>query len=291
MQGFYAHEGSGGGGGGGGGGGFAETAGGNLMMQMGMDYGQRWYRDSSGFLAKVLPVADLKKRFRVSHRYVVVKLGMLAMPFRDKYQRMSASSDGGGFGGGFGEAAGGGDGSACEFYPPIDDPCAPDLYIPTMAVLTYVVLTAVIQGLELGELSPATMAATASFAFLLVFGEALAVKLYRSAVPGLPPVSIFDLVAVFGYLFVPVSAATALRMLCESVLGTESVLSPVLFVLPFALAASFAFFAFKTVGELLSSHGNLPPRAKPGALGFAALQLLCFWWAYTRPFGAARAAA
>jgi hypothetical protein len=236
----------------------------NFMMQMGVQYGQKMWTESESVVTRFLPMNELKKRFRVSTSYVQTKLGMMLMPFGRKFERRECD---------FGETNSGGD----DFYPPMDDVCSPDLYIPVMALITYITLTAFVMGLG-GKrgLSPQDLATTASFSCTLIFLQVLVTKVWRYVV-GLVAVSIFDLIAAFTYAFVPVSIGVIVK--CIPGLSEIGMLSMALVA---AVAGVHAFFFYKTMGELCSRQGKIPTRALPLLYAATAFQVPVIIWCVNR---------
>ena len=87
------------------------------------------------------------------------------------------------------------------FHLPRDDVNAPDMYIPAMAFITYMLLV----GLALGQRSvftPEVLGLTSSKAAAVVLAEVLAIKasFYILNIPG--EVVVLDLIAYMGYKFV-----------------------------------------------------------------------------------------
>jgi hypothetical protein len=235
------------------------------MMQMGMQYGQRVWSESERSVSRWLPLDDLRKRFHVSHSYVAAKLGMLALPFLKSFERKQHD---------FGESH---ERASVEFYPPVDDVCAPDLYIPTMGVVTYVTLYAFAIGLREQQLDAQDLGATATFCIVSILLEALAVNIWRYVV-GLVTASFFDLVAVFGYAFVSVSVSLLLGTLGLS--GFPWAWR----VVVFGLGLNFAVFLYRALRELFAKDGVVPVRALPIVYGCCAAQLPLFYYAAARPF-------
>ena len=67
-------------------------------------------------------------------------------------------------------------GAPVEGYkPPREDINAPDLYIPVMAFVTYILLSAFLSGIQ-GHFSPEDFSVTASYAFAVVLFEIIAIK-------------------------------------------------------------------------------------------------------------------
>lgn len=182
---------------------------GQMMMNAaagGLNAGQV-QQQAEGLINKFVPVQELRNRFQVSHKYVVTKVAMMLMPFRYRFKRQDANA--------------GGDGNdKTRYYNPIDDAAAPDLYIPTMAVLTYIVLTAFITGVHT-ELNPVVLGSTAWVAVFSLLVETVAVMGWRYAV-ALPSTSFIDLFATFGYIFVPVCMSVSCRFFTQIIVGAAS---------------------------------------------------------------------
>ena len=194
APGGVAGEGFGGGGGGPGGGGggpgfdsFAnEMIGNNAAAQMGLRYGKDMVQSSLG---KYLPGAhlawdSLKGYFLVDNKYVTTKMKLLLFPYRQKaWERRPAGSGG--------------------FASPIDDPMAPDLYIPVMAGCTYVILVGLAKGSNL-KFSPDVLVDVATTCIVTQLVE---VAIFKAGMhifaerPHFTP-SFLDLVAYTGYKYV-----------------------------------------------------------------------------------------
>jgi protein transport protein YIF1 len=100
--------------------------------------------------------AGMKKNFDVSNSYVLAKLGILLFPWRHKsWNRKILQTTTGGGGGGAGGAdrkatasPSNGQQQQVDWQSPRDDVNAPDLYIPLMAVVTYILVAAFHSGLQ-----------------------------------------------------------------------------------------------------------------------------------------------
>ena len=129
-------------------------------------------------------MSAIKHQFQVSNSYVLNKLRLLLFPWRHKpWSRKSIG------------------GQAEGFLPPRDDINSPDLYIPSMAIVTYVLLSAVRLGLQ-GQFKPQLLGSTTSSAFVCICIEVMLVKLacYLLNIQG--AASIVELAAYAGYKFV-----------------------------------------------------------------------------------------
>mmetsp|Transcript_11181 Transcript_11181/g.30066 ORF Transcript_11181/g.30066 Transcript_11181/m.30066 type:complete len:365 (+) Transcript_11181:53-1147(+) len=198
-----------------------------------------------------------KVYFAVSTSYVARKLLLLLFPLKNKTWTRRRLDEGG------------------PYLPPREDLNAPDLYIPAMAFITYVLLVGFISGTA-GTFTPDVMASTASLGLLVLSLEVLAIRLGLYLVRA-RPVPWLDLVAFRGYKFVGLT-----------VVLLASALNRVLFwpVLLY-LAAMMGIFLMRTYRKLV-----LVPSASAGAasvsaedtakknyflLGVAAIQFPIYW--------------
>ena len=101
------------------------------------------------------------------------------------------------------------------FALPRDDSNAPDLYIPAMAFVTYVLLAGLIYGLD-GKFHPEILGVTASWAFFLTIFECAIMKLgcYLSNIG--PEVPLLDIFAYIGYQYVGLVGTLFLGLLVNS---------------------------------------------------------------------------
>ena len=127
---------------------------------------------------------SFKKYFQVSNQYVVGKLQRLLFPFGSKsWKRTCQIND---------------DGSE-TYFPPRQDVNAPDLYIPLMAIFTYIVTVGFMAGTK-GQFSPKIISSSLSACSVAITLELLLLKLILYLINC--PVSIFDLLALISYKFV-----------------------------------------------------------------------------------------
>jgi len=158
-------------------------------MQLGqsaVSAGQQYMQRNFGTFIPGLGV--LKHHFNVSNSYVIQKLKIVTFPWRHRpwTRKMHRSEQG-----------------ASEWGPPRDDINSPDLYIPTMAFVTYILLAALQTGLQ-ERFHPEIFGVTASKALAVVIIDYVFVKLgcYFLNIQGTS--QSFDLVAYGGYKFVGV---------------------------------------------------------------------------------------
>ncbi|KAF9930068.1 hypothetical protein FBU30_000905 [Linnemannia zychae] len=133
--------------------------------------------------------AALQPYFNVSNSYVVNKLKLLIFPWRHKlWTRVLKRSET--------------TGETIGYLPPRDDINAPDMYIPVMAFVTYVLLIAVSAGTSKKGFKPEILGPTASSAMAVILLEITIIKLCVYLLNITSDVSMLDLLAYSGYKFV-----------------------------------------------------------------------------------------
>jgi hypothetical protein len=165
-------------------------------------------------LTRYLPLPVLKHYFNVSNSYVLHKLRLVLFPWRHKpwsrAHRHGAGSSAGvvtpggvsSYQGMAGEANG--TGKMQEgFAPPREDVNSPDLYIPVMAIVTYVLLVSVIRGLE-SRFHPEILGLVLSRALGIIVFEFVLIKLGCYLLNIIGEHTVVDLLAYSGYKFVGV---------------------------------------------------------------------------------------
>lgn len=160
--------------------------------QLGMQFGRSAVMAGSDYVEKNihryvnLPV--LKHHFNVSNLYVLQKIKLLLWPWRNKsWARLVTRSET--------------DGHPNGFRTPREDVNSPDLYIPAMAFVTYIVLI----GIDVGRQSkfhPEVLGLTASTATILIFFEVMFMKLCCYLLSVTTEIQWLDLIAYCGYKFV-----------------------------------------------------------------------------------------
>jgi len=159
-----------------------------LGMQLGRGVvasGQEYMQRNFGTL---FPSTNLKYHFNVSNSYVMHKLKLILFPWTHKpWARKTRRTENG----------------QSEWQPPREDINSPDLYIPVMAIVTYILLTAIHKGLE-KNFNPKILGESASRAIAVVLLDFVFVKLgcYFLNIQGSSQV--VDLIAYGGYKFVGV---------------------------------------------------------------------------------------
>ncbi|KZT35215.1 YIF1-domain-containing protein [Sistotremastrum suecicum HHB10207 ss-3] len=173
----------------------------DATAQFGMQLGQSAVAAGQEYVQKnfgsSIPFPLLKHQFNVSNSYVLHKLRILLFPWRHRpWSRRSRRSEAG----------------IQEWLPPREDINSPDLYIPSMALVTYVLLSAVLTGIQ-GRFDPQILGAASTKSIFVVIVEFLVVKLgcYLLNIQG---GTVMDVAAYGGYKFVgiiPTLLATVLK--------------------------------------------------------------------------------
>ncbi|GJE92314.1 YIF1 domain-containing protein [Phanerochaete sordida] len=164
----------------------------DATAQFGMQMGQNAVTAGQNYVQKQLgglvPIPAVKHHFKVSNSYVVKKLALVLFPWRHKpWARRTYRTESG----------------QAEWLPPRDDINSPDLYIPVMALVTYILLAALHSGLN-SRFHPEILGVTASKALAVVLLDFVVVKggCYFLNIQG--PSQVLDLLAYGGYKFVGV---------------------------------------------------------------------------------------
>lgn len=170
---------------------------GKNAMAVGQDYVQK------NFGAYFLPTELLKHQFNVSNSYVLNKLRIVLFPWRHRpWSRKVRRSET--------------NGQSEGYQAPREDINSPDLYIPTMALVTYVLMTAFLAGLK-NNFHGEVLGIAASKAFVVLLLELSFVKLGCYFLNIQSPVQIAELLGYGGYKFVGV----ILTMIASVLLGRK----------------------------------------------------------------------
>ncbi|KXJ94068.1 YIF1-domain-containing protein [Microdochium bolleyi] len=133
--------------------------------------------------------AALKHYFNVSNSYVVTKLALVLFPWRHKPWSRKQTA--------------GPNGQEGWYLPPRDDINSPDMYIPVMALVTYILLSTLLAGLQ-GQFQPELLGYNASKAGVVIILELVFLKLGSYFLNISSESQLLDLVAYSGYKFVGV---------------------------------------------------------------------------------------
>jgi hypothetical protein len=183
--------------------------------------GENYNLKSTNFLK------ELKILFKVDHYYVLRKLLLIVFPFKHstfnrKFEENSQA-----------------------IYPK-DDLNSPDLYIPVMSFVTFVLLSGITFGIS-DKFTPDLLGITSSTALFLLFLEILIIK-GGSYFLSLNSVPFIELLGYTGFKFVPLCALKVLGLLSSSTL-----LSVVVFLY---LMIAYGFFTLRTTRYLVLGDGN-----------------------------------
>jgi hypothetical protein len=166
----------------------------------------------------------LKHYFNVSNGYVVNKLFLVLFPWRHKpWSRKQAI---------------GPSGQEGWFLPPRDDINSPDMYIPVMALVTYILLSTMIAGIH-GQFNPEIFGYTATYAFFVVGVEIGILKLGCYLLSISNESQLLDLVAYSGYKFVGVIATIVVSEILNRGEGTGGWVGWTMFAYTFLANALF----------------------------------------------------
>ncbi|KAI6038572.1 hypothetical protein EDC04DRAFT_2868363 [Pisolithus marmoratus] len=200
----------------------------DTTAQFGMQLGQSAVAAGHEYVQKNFGgFIPLKHHFNVSNSYVMKKLQILLFPWRHKpWSRRVRRSEAG----------------HTEWQPPRDDINSPDLYIPLMAFVTYILISALQTGLQ-DRFHPQILGASASRALVVLLLDFLFVKggCYLLNVQSSSQVT--DLVAYGGYKFVGV----ILTLLSGLVNPSRTIY---LLVFAYAFAAN-AFFLLRSLRSVV----------------------------------------
>ncbi|KIW56939.1 hypothetical protein PV05_05551 [Exophiala xenobiotica] len=213
-------------------------------------------------LNRYISVSALKHYFNVSNSYVVRKLILVLFPWRHKpwtrqQARMTTSSTGA-------------DGTMTQqsysfnYLPPRDDLNSPDMYIPTMALITYILLSTVLAGIR-GSFHPELLGSITSTAVFVVLFEIIVLKLAMYMLSINNDSQLLDLVAYSGYKFVGVIVTLFLSEVFTGGSGTNNWVGWTLFLYTWY---ANAFFLLRSLKYVLLPDSSGDPSAMRGGSSF-----------------------
>ena len=130
-----------------------------------------------------------------------------------------------------------------EFLPPREDVNSPDMYIPLMAFVTYILLSTLIAGLN-GRFEPQLLGITFSNASVIILLELLVLWLGRYFLNINSESQTYDLVAYSGYKFVGVIVTIAVAAIFNGGKGTGGWVGWAVFAYAFMANAFFLVSVF-----------------------------------------------
>ncbi|KAJ2796546.1 Protein transport protein yif1 [Coemansia helicoidea] len=147
-------------------------------------------------VGRVVSMSQLKHHFDVSNMYVLSKLRMVAFPWLQRSWHRQAERDQ--------------TGQVVGYKTPREDSNSPDLYIPVMGLVSYVIAVGLVMG-RMGVFHPEDLGFTASSALGIVIFEVLLVKMFCYLLNVGAELQFPDIVAYSGYKFVPTIVIVALK--------------------------------------------------------------------------------
>ncbi|EGV61701.1 Protein transport protein yif1 [Yamadazyma tenuis] len=189
------------------------------------------------FGAFIPPTSNLNYYFQISNSYVLRKLRLILFPFRNKNWARLASTQG----------AGDGTQSSISYAPPSQDINAPDLYIPFMSYITYVLLWALFQGLK-GDFHPQLFGYLASQALACLIFDIFIFRVGLYLLNCVSSGSFWDIVSFSGYKYVPIIVLLILKQF----IGVGFVFYGSIC----SLAGSFALFLMRSLRFLVLPPSN-----------------------------------
>ncbi|MCJ1228234.1 hypothetical protein MMC12_004895 [Toensbergia leucococca] len=197
---------------------------------------------------RYVSVGALKHYFNVTTPYVLRKLLLVLFPWRHKpwsRQQRTAST-------------GTQDSNTYSYYflAPRDDLNSPDMYIPVMAFVTYILISTLLAGLR-GAFHPEVMGLTATAAFAVVVVEILGLKFGTYILSISNDSQLLDLVAYSGYKFVGVIVTLVLSEILNAGQGTGGWAGWTIFTYTFLANAFFLLRSLKYV--LLPDSSSTTP--------------------------------
>ncbi|CEF63232.1 Hrf1 family-containing protein [Strongyloides ratti] len=129
------------------------------LFNAAQQFGGQFAAQQKEKISQYISSFQLKYYFAVSNSYVAKKLGIILLPFIHKNWSIQVGVDG-------------------QPVTPKEDVNAPDLYIPLMAFITYVLLSGLVLGIQ-QRFSPEQLGVTASNVFIYLFLENIIIVVSR----------------------------------------------------------------------------------------------------------------
>lgn len=218
---------------------------------------QGWAKAVPGLERSML---GLRPYFAVDNTYVRRKMTKVLFPFLFKewarQEKMEVSPDG-----------------SPAFALPQHDDNAPDLYIPSMSLLTYVLLCALCYG-NAGKFSPEVLPDVTSKCVITQILEVIAIRVGFYLMEA--PVAILDLLSYTGYKYLGLSVNMVIGLTMGQLLGygNRSYYFTYLWT-----ATSVSFFILKVMANCIPRRtSTVGPKRQFMVLGFAASQFATCWF-------------
>ena len=146
------------------------------------------------------------------------------------------------------------------FLPPREDINSPDMYIPVMAFVTYILLSTLLAGLQ-GAFRPELLGMTATNAFAVVIIELLLLKLGTYLLNISNESQWLDLVAYSGYKFVGIIFTIALATIMTGGKGTGGYVGWSVFAYTYLANAFFLVSSQEPCSPLLCTNHHSSVRS------------------------------
>jgi len=229
-------------------------------MNMGMAAGKHFLDEG---IARMIPgleksMVELRVYFAVNNGYVKRKMGRVLFPFFNKeWRRMTIDGIG-----------------IHKFALPHTDDNALDLYLPSMSLITYVLLCALCYG-AVGQFSPEVLPDIITGCVATQIFEVILFRLGFYMMQA--PIAILDLMAITGYKYLGLAMCMLVGVVMEVFLESGS--GRGYYVAFVWTATAVSYFVLKTmagfVPEVTSAKG---PKREFMLLAFGASQFLTMWF-------------
>lgn len=202
---------------------------------------------------RYVSIPALKHYFNVSNSYVLNKLILVLFPWRHKpWSRQQAR---------MASTTPGPNGQIIQqqyssmFLPPRDDLNSPDMYIPVMALVTYILLSVLLAGFR-GDFHPELLGSITTTAIAVIAFEILCLKLATYILNINNDSQLLDLVAYSGYKFVGIIVTMVASEVLNPGKGTRGWVGWTVFVYTFLANAFFlvsfvVYLALRYISQLL----------------------------------------
>ncbi|CAI7564978.1 unnamed protein product [Penicillium viridicatum] len=192
---------------------------------------------------RYVSIPALKHYFNVSNSYVLNKLILVLFPWRHKpWSRQQARM----------APTPGASGQILQqqyssmFLPPRDDLNSPDMYIPVMALVTYILLSVLLAGFR-GDFHPELLGSITTTAIAVIAFEILCLKLATYILSINNDSQLLDLVAYSGYKFVGIIITMVASEIFNPGQGTRGWVGWTVFAYTFLANAFFLLRSLKYV--------------------------------------------
>lgn len=192
--------------------------------------------DQESQFNRYVSIPALKHYFNVSNFYVLNKLVLVLFPWRHKpwsRQQARMAANAAGPGGQIVQQQ-----YSSMFLPPRDDLNSPDMYIPVMALVTYILLSVLLAGFR-GNFHPELLGSITTTAIAVIIFEILCLKMAMYILSINNDSQLLDLVAYSGYKFVGIIVTMVAAEILNPGQGTGGWVGWTVFIYTFLANAFF----------------------------------------------------